>query len=176
MSDTTAAPDMHTRSLPTEQHTLLKPFEGTFRATVTLHFGPDNSHTSTGTMVNEFDLDGRYLKQTYTGDPMPNPDGDPFPGFQGRGYWGYSTITNEYEGFWIDTASTAMATESGSVDDAGKVWTMTGDQPNPCDGPASLPKKTIITLVDDNSHTMESFITMPDGNEVKTMHIDYKRA
>jgi uncharacterized protein DUF1579 len=172
MTDTATKPDFVAMSQPTEKHALLKPFEGTFRATVTLHFGPDNSHTTTGTMVNEFDLDGRYLKQTYTGDPSDGP----FPEFLGRGYWGYNTIQNQYEGFWIDSASTAMATESGQVDTTGTIWTLTGDQPNPCGGPATLPKKTIITLIDNDNHTMESFITMPDGNETKTMDISYTRA
>jgi len=164
--------DFEAMSRPTEKHDLLKPFVGTFKATVTLHFGPDNSHTTTGIMVNEFDLGGRYLKQTYTGDPSDGP----FPEFLGRGYWGYNTIQNKYEGFWIDSASTAMATESGQTDDNGKTWTMTGDQPNPCGGPATMPKRTVITLTDNDNHTMESFLADDKGNEFKTMSITYTRA
>ncbi|MHC4976089.1 MAG: DUF1579 family protein [Planctomycetota bacterium] len=171
MSDASAASASHSPTLPTDNHALLKPFAGTFRATVTLHFGPDNSQTMTGTMVNEFDLDGRFLKQTYTGDPIEGFDS----AFAGRGYWGYNTISNQYEGFWIDTASTAMATEAGDVDNSGKIWTMTGNQPDPC-GNGELPKRTVITLLDDDNHTMVTYLTMPDGHEMRTMEISYTRA
>lgn len=156
---------------PCEDHARLKPFEGTFRAEVKMWMGPGEPMISTGTMVNEFELGGRFLKQTYKGDPSDGP----FPEFEGRGYWGFNKATNKYEGMWIDTASTIMQTEAGEVDDEGMVWTMVGEMPSPMGG-GSITKRSVITLIDDDHHMMEMYMPGPDGNEVKGMEIQYKRA
>jgi len=154
-----------------EHHAALAPFEGTFRATVKLWMGPGEPHVSTGTMVNEWDLGGRFLKQTYTGDASDGP----FPNFEGRGFWGYNTVTNKYEGLWIDNASTMMQTETGDHDPAAGRWTMTGEMPNPETG-AMMTKRTVITLTSDDEHLMEMFFSGPDGAEFKAMEIAYTRA
>ena len=104
----------------TQHHELLDSFVGKFRAEVTVWFGNDQSHTSTGTMVNTFHLEGLYLHQDYNGD-APAEGG---PTFLGKGYWGYNTTTEQFEGFWIDNASTTMQLEKGTVDDSGTTWTM----------------------------------------------------
>lgn len=153
-----------------EAHKKLDPFVGTFKATVKIWMGPGEPHVSTGTMVNSWDLDGRFLKQHYAGDAQEGP----FPNFNGRGYWGYNTITSKYEGFWIDTASTVMQTEAGDLDGTGKVWTMVGETTMPgADKP--LKKRSVITLEDNDRHSMEMYFTGPDGNEAKGMEIQYER-
>lgn len=155
---------------PGEHHAKLEPFVGTFKAKVKMWMGPGEPNESTGTMVNEWDLGGRYVRQTYTGD-----DGGPFPGFEGRGYWGYNTVTNEYEGIWLDNACTMMQPEKGQVDDSGKVWTMHGSFANPETG-QPMSKRTVITVRDDDRHTMEMFFDVPGMGEMKTMEIEYTRA
>ncbi len=154
----------------TPEHEKLKPFEGTFKAQVSMWMGPGDPMVSTGTMVNEFDLGGRFLKQTYTGDPNDGP----FPEFEGRGYWGYNNITKRYEGFWIDNASTMMQTETGEIDETGKVWTMIGEIPNPATGD-NMTKRSVIVLEDDDNHRMEMYFETGEG-EMKSMEILYKRA
>ena len=154
-----------------EAHQRLQPFAGTFKAQVKLWMGPGEPHVSTGVMVNEFDLGGRFLRQTYTGDPGEGP----FPDFQGRGYWGFNNLNGQYEGFWIDTASTVMQFEAGEVDEAGKVWTMLGEMDNPGGG-GKLRKKSVITLEDDDHHILEMYFEGPDGSESKGMEIRYERA
>jgi len=154
-----------------EWHKKLEPFVGTFKATVKLWMGPGDPLVSTGVMTNSFELDGRFLKQVYQGDPSDGP----FPNFAGRGYWGYNTVLNKYEGFWIDTACTFMQTESGDVDASGKVWTMCGEMVDPQSG-KNLKKRSVITLIDIDHNSMEMFFVMPDGNESKGMEIQYARA
>ena len=156
---------------PAEHHEKLKPFEGTFKAEVKLWMGPGDPMVSTGTMVNSWQLGGRYLHQDYAGDAVEGP----YPSFCGKGYWGFNTTANHYEGFWIDNASTMMQMETGSVDDSGRVWTMNSTFTHPQTG-QDMGKKTIITLVDNDHHTMESFFSTPDGNEMKTMEIRYQRS
>lgn len=158
-------------SEPVEAHRKLEPFVGTFKAEVTIWMGPGEPMVSTGTMTNTWELGGRFLHQSYAGDP----DDGPFPDFQGRGYWGYNTGTNQYEGFWIDSAGTMMQHDAGSVDAGGNVWTMTGSMYNPQVN-GQMTKKSVITLRDRDHHSMEMFMTGPDGKECKVMEIQYTRA
>jgi hypothetical protein len=155
----------------TPEHEKLTPFEGTFRAEVTMWMGPGDPVTMTGRMVNVLDLGGRFLRQTYRGDPLEE---GPFASFEGRGYWGYNNVIGKYEGFWIDTASTMMQTEAGTVDESGKVWTMLGEMPNPQTG-GKMTKRSVITLVDADHHTMETYFDTGEG-EFKAMEIRYERA
>ncbi len=154
----------------TEAHESIARFAGTFRAHVKMWMGPGEPHESTGVMTNTMELGGRYLQQVYEGDASDGP----FPDFEGRGYWGYSTLDNVYQGIWMDTACTCIQSEVGSVDPTGKVWTMRGEMTNPM-GPGTLRKRTVITYIDKDHHTMESYFTAPDGKEAKSMEIRYER-
>lgn len=147
-----------------------EPFVGTFKAEVKLWMGPGEPLVSTGVMVNSLDLGGRFLRQEYTGDQVDGP----VPSFEGRGFWGYNTTIEKYEGFWIDNASTSMQTETGDVDDAGKVWTMAGETINPATK-QPMKKRSIIVVADNDHHSMETYFTGPDGNEFKAMAIRYER-
>jgi hypothetical protein len=155
---------------PGPEHDRLKPFAGNFRARVKMWMGPGEPMVATGMMHSAFDLDGLFLRQEYRGDPGEGP----FPGFQGRGYWGYNLTTKRYEGFWIDTASSLMQTEFGTVDKSGKVWTMTGQMPDPQTG-SPLTKRSVVTLQSDDQHKLEMYFGK-DGQEFKAMEIEYTRS
>lgn len=152
------------------EHNLLKPFAGQFRAVVKLFMGPGEPMVHTGIMDSQFQLDGLFLHQNYTGDPAEGP----FPRFLGRGYWGYNTGSGKFEGFWIDNASTMMQTETGSVNESGTVWTM-HSKFTPPHAKQEMAKRSEIRLVDADHHTMNSFVTGLGGQEVKTMEIAYTR-
>lgn len=154
-----------------EAHKKLEPFVGTFKAEVKMWMGPGDPMVTTGTMVNSMDLGGRYLRQEYQGDESEGP----FPNFAGRGFWGYNTVANKYEGFWIDSASTFMQTEAGDVDAAGRVWTMVGEFLNP-QTKQPMKKRSVISVQDRDHHSLEMYFAGPDGNEVKSMEIQYQRA
>ena len=154
-----------------EEHKKLEPFVGTFKAEVKMWMGSGDPTVSTGVMTSAFDLGGRFLKQVYKGDA----DTGPFANFEGRGYWGYNTVENKYEGFWIDTACTLMQTETGEVDASGKVWTMRGEMANP-DGSGTMTKRSVITLIDNDRHSLEMFFGAPGADESKAMEIQYQRA
>lgn len=160
---------MQAMSAPAEGHARLQPFVGTFRAEVKIWMGPGDPMVSTGTMTNSMDLGGRFLRQDYKGDPGSGS----FPDFEGRGFWGFNKATGKYEGFWIDTASTIMQTEAGSVDEPGKVWTMIGEIPDGAGGMTT--KRSVITLHDDDHHSMEMYFDK-EGKEIKGMEIRYTRA
>lgn len=161
---------MREMAAPTAEHERLTPFLGTFKAEVKIWMGPGEPMMSTGSMTNTWALGGRFLHQEYLGDPSPGAD--PFPNFAGLGFWGFNKNTREYEGFWIDTASTVMQHDSGTVDESGKVWNMTGEIVGP-DGGTSI-KRSIITLVDDDHHGIEMYFIKGD-QEIKGMEIRYSR-
>ncbi|MCH7591297.1 MAG: DUF1579 domain-containing protein [Planctomycetes bacterium] len=161
--------DFAEMSAATEDHKRLEPFVGTFKAEVKMWMGPGDPMVSTGKITNTFDLEGRFLHQVYTGDPNDGP----FANFEGRGYWGYNKTTKKYEGFWIDSASTIMQTESGKVDAGGKVWTMIGEMTGSDGNP--MKKRSVITLQDNDHHLMEMYFGRADGSESKGMEIRYER-
>ena len=153
------------------KHAALNPFAGTFKSEVKMWFGPESDPMiTTGTMVNSWQLNGLYLHQDYKGDATEGP----FPNFEGKGYWGWNPASEQYEGFWIDTASSIMQTEVGDLDESGKVWTMLSQVPNP-HGEGMMAKRSVITLIDDDNHKMETYFSV-GGNEMKNMEIDYVRA
>lgn len=156
---------------PGAEHKLLKPFEGTFRAKVSLWMGPGDPVIHHGVMVSAFQVGGLFLHQDYVGDAAPGP----WPAFLGKGYWGFNSTTKLYEGFWIDNASTMMQLETGTVDTCGKVWTMQSTFVHPHIG-QQVTKKSIIRLIDNDHHEMTTFIIGPDGKETRTMQIDYVRS
>ncbi len=156
--------------VPGAGHALLEPFAGTFRATVRIWMGPGEPMVQHGTMVSSFQVGGLYLFQDYQSDPGPGPGA----GFVGKGFWGYNTGAKEYEGFWIDNASTMMQLEKGSVDTSGKVWTMRSKFVHPHFG-REVDKRSVIRLIDDDHNDLTSYMTGPDGNEFRTMEILFER-
>ncbi len=171
MSEDTVQAEM-TFAMPVAgpEHFRLQPFVGKFRAEVKMWMGPGEPTISTGTMNNTLELNGLYLQQDYVGDTQEGP----FPNFEGKGFWGYNTVQQRYEGFWIDNASTIMQFESGQLSPAGNVWEMCGE--TVCSGTgATYRKRSVITLMDDSRHKLEMFFTGPDGLEMKNMEINYVR-
>jgi len=154
---------------PSEGHEKLKPFVGTFKAVVKMWMEPGaEPMVSEGVMTTDWILGGRFLQQTYKGEAFGGV-------FEGRGLMGDNNTTDEYEGLWIDTASTAMQTESGTYDDATKTFTMRGSMVCPSTK-QPFTKRDVIKVIDDDNHTMEMFFTGPDGQEMKNMEITYTRA
>lgn len=168
MSDETPA-SSEMLSVPGPEHERLRSFVGTFRAEVKIWMGPGDPMVSTGTMTNTMVLGEKFLQQRYLGDPGSGP----FPDFQGHGYWGFNTATKQYEGFWIDTASTIMQTETGTVDSSGKVWTMIGEMVDPSG--ETMTKRSVMTLEDQDHHRLEMYFVR-GGQDFKGMEIEYQRA
>lgn len=156
---------------PGPHHELMQPIEGTFSAEVRLFMGPGDPVISSGTMVNRWELNGLFLSQTYQGDPM----GPGMPAFEGRGYWGYNDATGQYEGLWLDIATSMFQLERGTVDTTGKVWTMHGELAHP-GGAGTLAKRSVFRVEGPDRHVMEQYMTFPGApSEVKTMEIAFTR-
>lgn len=151
------------------EHERLDAFVGKFRAEVKMWMGPGDPMVSTGTMTSTRELDGRFLCQEYVGDPGPGP----FPNFRGKGLFGYNDLTERYEGVWIDNASNVMQTETGILDESGKVWTMEGSMPCASTGKTTK-KRSVLTVRDRDHHSLEMYFEN-EGGMHKGMEIRYAR-
>ncbi|HEY6563569.1 MAG TPA: DUF1579 domain-containing protein [Pirellulaceae bacterium] len=170
MTEATQAEPTFAMPTPQSEHLRLKPFVGKFRSEVKMWMGPGEPMVSTGTMVNTLELGGLYLQHDYMGDAHDGPFGQ----FEGKGFWGYNTTTQEYEGLWIDNACTTMQLDRGQVDARGKIWEMKSEVLCP-QTRQPYKKRSVITLTDHDHHRLEMFMTGPDGAEMKTMEINYER-
>jgi hypothetical protein len=152
-----------------DQHKLLEQFVGEWDSEVKIWMGPGDPFVSQGVMRNTLDLGGRFLQQHYA-----NNDGS----FNGRGYWGYNTLDERWEGFWIDDMATFFQLERGRYDASSKSWEMAGEMTDPGSG-QPMKKRTVITISDADHHTMETYFTQTTGehagHEHKCMEIRYAR-
>ncbi len=164
MADTHTEDCMHAAK-PTEHHERMEPFAGTFKARVSLWMEPGEPNVSTGVMTSEWKLNNLFLRQRYDDDSGM---------FSGEGYWGYNTTKSVYEGLWVDVMATFFQLETGTLDASGKVWTMKGEGEMP--GMGRYAKRSVITLIDDDHHTMESYMAMGGKPEQKILSIEYTRA
>jgi hypothetical protein len=121
---------------------------------------------STAIMTNEMVLGGRHMTHHYKGDVMGMP-------FEGRGSMSYDNIAKEYTTTWMDSMSTGVMVSKGQCDASGKVFTFKGEMLEP-NGKKSITRE-VLTVKDNNSHTMEMYVTGEDGKEFKNMEFIYTR-
>lgn len=152
---------------PGKSHDLLKPLAGTF--TVTAKFdSPQGTITSTGKASCEWVLDGRFLKQDFSGDMMGAP-------FTGIGYTGYDNSTKKYQATWMDSMSTAIFYMEGEADTAGKTLTLTGEGMDPATG--QMKKYQHVWHLDNKDElTFEMFEAGAGGQMTKMATMTYRRA
>src|SRR5262245_22818450 len=148
---------------PGPAHEVFKAVVGDFKADVTI-FMPD-PHKSTGIMRNRLVLGGRYVENRYEGDGGC---------VAGVGFMGYDNSKQKYTGLWMDTMSTMIMASQGSIDASGKVITMTAEVDCPSHGGKHL-SRNVTTIIDNDRHTYEMFMSGPDGGERKCLSIVYAR-
>jgi hypothetical protein len=124
--------------------------------------------TWTGTATAEMLMGGRFLREDVVSEMMGQP-------FVGMGILGYNNLTKKYWYGWIDNMSTGLFLSEGTSDDKGKVFTFVGDYDDPMTG-MKQKSKTVITIVDKDKRTYESYNIGPNGKETKSMEITYVRS
>ncbi len=149
------------------EHASLARFAGTWRAEVKLYFAPGQGpQVSRGNMVNTLELGGLFLRQQYK---------DESGMFEGHGFWGYNATEGRYEGFWIDPMCSFFQLEHGRHDASADAYHMAGSFTNP-QTRQPMRKRSVIAFKSAGEHTMEQWIEMAPGQEMKTMEIRYTRA
>ena len=155
---------------PGEQHArLAEHFEGTWDTRMSLWMEPGaEPMVSTGTSTNTMILGGRQLKMEYSGIFMEMP-------FMGIGFTGYDNVRGVYTGSWTDNMTTGTMISTGSYDPATATYTFKSEMPDPMHGGALVPIRETVRIVDEDHHVMEMFETR-DGNEVRTMVLEYTKS
>jgi|SRR5579859_1170686 len=158
----------HEMPKPGKHHEALKYFEGTWDVTATFLAEPGKPMAeSKGSEKAEMILGGFWLATEYKGEMMGTP-------FAGRGTMGYDPHKKKYVGTWIDSLASGLYVSEGTADENGKVFTMIAQ--GYCDSAGkSITMKQVYEIKDPDTWTLSFLTPNPDGKEVPTGTIEYKR-
>ncbi len=152
-------------STDTPEHKALAPMVGTFSATSSfIDPGTGEEMASTGKSVNEWVLGERFVRTHFS---SPEMMGMPF---EGIGHIGYDRISKEYIQSWMDNWFTGIMIETGQME--GNVLTIQGKMQGPM-GEERM--RHVLTIDDNDHHTLEFFMQMPDGQWMSSGSIKYTR-
>jgi len=148
-------------------HDFLKQFEGSWETKSEFQMG-EQVMKSKGTETDKFAVGGLFLLT----DGKADMEGMPMP-FEFHSTWGYDEHKKKYTGSWVDNMSTAIWPFEGTVDEAGKVFTLAMEGPNPMDG-KPMKIKFIHEITGKDARKLTLFMPGHDGKEMQ-MKIDYVR-
>ncbi|MFN2457078.1 MAG: DUF1579 domain-containing protein [Chitinophagaceae bacterium] len=153
---------------PSEPHKMMASWDGTWVGDMTMWMAPGAPPTkSTTTSVNKMVMGGRYQQSTHTGDFMGSP-------FNGMSTMAYDNIKKVFISTWIDNMGTGVMVMEGPWDSTSKTITLKGKMVDPGVG-KEIDVRETFRVIDNNNTVMEMYGAGPDGKEMKTMEIKYKR-
>lgn len=155
---------------PGKQHEYLKQFEGTWEVRAKFMGKPGEPMVeSKGTETAAVGQGGFWLTFDYKGEMFGTP-------FAGHGVMGYDLRRQKFVGVWIDSMESGLFLSEGTSDESGKVFTMTAEGYCSIEG-KSIPikMKQISTIKDKDTRTLTMSMPGPDGKEMITGIIEYKR-
>jgi hypothetical protein len=153
---------------PGDEHALLKEREGTWNMTVKMWMDPSAPPTvSEGTSVLKMIMGGRYLvdhtKSTFDGMP-----------FEGMSVVGYDNMKKKFVSNWIDNMGTGIMSGQGTYDKSTKTLNYEMMGPDVMSGKYEK-MRSVEKLLSKDEWVAEMFRVLPDGKEIKSMEITYKR-
>jgi hypothetical protein len=147
-------------------HKKLEPLAGDWTFSASFMMDPNGPpQEMTGASTRKWIMDGRFLQDDAQGVGMP---------FKGLGINGYDNALKKYVSTWVDSMTTSITYSIGDVDASGKVFTYHREEFNPIYG-QKLKARDVITIADNDHHTMEFYTVPPGGKELKTGTIKYTR-
>jgi hypothetical protein len=159
---------IRTLGTPGAPHKLLAGLAGSWKAEVKTWPDPDRpSMKSVGTCEQTMILDGRFLRQEFTGGMMGIP-------YTGIGFTGYDNNSKKYVSAWMDSSSTNILFFEGTSSADGKTITQeTRYYDDPMRGPRKW--RSVTKLVDDRTWLYEVYGVDKKGKEERMMEITYTR-
>ncbi|HKB86365.1 MAG TPA: DUF1579 domain-containing protein [Ignavibacteriaceae bacterium] len=152
---------------PGPMHELLAKGTGEWTGEIKMWMDPDQPPTeSKGTSVIKSILGGRYFEGTHTSD---------FNGMEmnGMDITGYDNAKKKFFNTWIDNFGTGIMHLEGTYDEGTKTFTYKGTSVDPMTG-KDVPIRQVTKILDDDHQHMEMYMT-DNGQEFKTMEIDFTR-
>ncbi len=155
---------------PGAQHAqLAEHFQGAWTTRMSIWMEPGAEPvTETGTATFAPILGGRQLRMEYKGSFMGMP-------MEGVGLSGYDNTRARYTSVWNDNMSTSTMVSTGDYDPATRTYTYVGEMADPMKDGKLMAVRETIRIVDADHFVMEMF-EAHDGEEVRTMQIEYARA
>src|SRR3546814_16015028 len=95
--------------------------------------------------------------------------------FTGFGFMGDDNGLGKDGSSWVDDRSTGLMTSEGDYDPATKTYTFVAERADPMNDGAPIAIRETVRIIDADHHVMEMFETH-DGQDVRTMQIEYTRA
>jgi hypothetical protein len=152
--------------VPGPAHERLGELAGTWDVVIRYKLG-DKEHEGKASCEAKWILDGRFLQQDY----KSRFQGKPYEVIQLLGYDSVGKKTIEIK---LDSLSTGVLHNEGSISDDGKVITNLGKSLDPATGkPYKL--RTVTTIVDHDHFTLEWFGTDEGGKESRVVSMSHTR-
>lgn len=153
---------------PGAPHKQLERMAGSWNTSFKVWMEPDQPPSeSKGTSECKMILGGRFLQQDFSGEMMGSP-------FYGMGVVGYDNHTQKYVSTWMDTMGTAIMYFEGTASADWNSIIQTASYDDPVQGPMKF--RSVTTIIDDNTHTMEMYSTTQGNQEIKMMEGTYTRS
>jgi len=166
-----AAPDMAAymaAGQPGAAHEFLAFFAGTWDTEMEMWMEPGQpAMTATGRSAVKAIFGGRFIEEHFTGTIMGMP-------FEGRGFTGFDNNKKLFVGTWMDSMSTGVSTQYGSINPEGTVLTMVGTMDEPMTGEMGKAVMSTIEIVDEDTHVMKMYDVLY-GERKLQMQITYRR-
>lgn len=152
---------------PGEPHTYLAKYAGDWNFEATFWMAPGAPpNTSNGTSEKKMLLGGRYLQEIMQGKMMGED-------FEGHALTSYDNAKGGFTGSWVDNMSTGMMVSEGEYT-GNSGHTLQAEYIDPVSGqPHSA--RMVTTIVSPDHHIFEYYTTPHDGEEFKSMVVEYRR-
>lgn len=153
---------------PGEHHEHLDMMAGSWKVTGWFQMDPHAPKTPVeGTDEAHWVLDGRYLYSEFKADMMGMP-------FEGISYMGYDNIKGQLQSIWMDSMSTGIWMDTGSMSDDGTKMVTYGSMTAP-DGTV-VHTRHVFTKNSDDQYTMAFFEAGPGQTDMpQTGELVYRR-
>jgi hypothetical protein len=152
---------------PGPEHKVLAMDEGTWDAKVEMFMAPGQPPmVSQGTEVNTMGCGGLCLITDFKADMGGTP-------FDGHGTATWDPSKKKYVGTWVDSMSSGIMTSEGTYDAATKTSTAWSEGPGPTG--EVVKQKGVVVYKDPSTRLFTMSIVGPDGKEVETLKITYKK-
>jgi hypothetical protein len=153
---------------PGKEHELLRQFEGEWECTAKFMMEPgkdpvvskckESARMIAGGLFLVYEVEGEMMGQKFTG----------------HGTMGYDLHKKKYTGSWIDSMATGVYLVEATADEKGKVFTEWMEGADPQTGKL-MKMKMVHEVKDQDNRILRFYMNTPDGKEIESGTIDYKR-
>jgi len=154
---------------PGKEHEMLAKHAGNWDVTMKASMNPDEPPAEIkGTSTAKMILGGRVLVEDFKAEMMGKP-------FEGHGMMGYGNFRNRWWHTWTDSWSTGLYYGEGTGTPDGRTLTLIGKSDRPMMNKKDVEMKGVYRFINDNEYIFETYDKGPDGKDVKTMELHYRR-